>query len=356
LNDRQAVRQDLTSGEYSRLVSDPLAGPNTETLKRLYGVGAGRWTDMQAPDHGRYADDLQAGLFKTGDESSGNVDMMGKVKEAAMSVMLDTYDEALQVPTWELYQEKIANDKQAQGYDSFELFFDVTSCEPIADAQAVIWARITTPDNPEGNPAVFHERIGRLDTSPHRVRVRKAGLPAGFQLTDITVQVRAHGIELGSNLSERSQSLTNDEARGFLLLAHLADHKQETLAAQPVWELAPAELWAAAHGQAFDYPVVVSLNEHGQVMGVHTTTEEARASLQVVDADEIRSRATSAPLRGVEDLAAANPPRTVRELDQSGRIPDRITDLVSRTTFMPALAEGVPVASYITVNLADFFR
>ncbi len=356
LNDQQSVRQDITTTQYNQLVSDPNAGPNTETMKRLYGVDGGRWADMQVPDHGQYAQDLRGGKFQTGDPLLGNIDNMGKVKEAALDVMLDTNDQALNVPSGDFFQDRIADDKRDQSYDSFELQFDVSSREPIADAYAVIWARILTPDDPEGSSTVFHQRLGKLDASPRRIRVRKAGLPAGFKLTDITVEVCSHGIELGTNLSERSQSLTAGEARGFLLLAHLADHKGETIPAQPVWDLAPAELWAAADGQAFDYPVFVTLDEHGQVLGVHRTEKEARDSLAAVDVSQLRTKATATTLPAMENLIAANAAKSADELSQTDRLPNQIVSLVGRTVFMPALDNGAPIPSYLTVNLADFFR
>src|SRR5690606_21897256 len=136
----------------------------------------------------------------------------------------------------------------------------------------------------------------------------------------------------------------------YLLLAQLADHSGETLAARPVWDLAPAELWAASSGEAFDCPVVVSLDEHGRVLGVHRSEADARASLAAVEESEIRAKPTASRLRGAEEEAVATEPeRTVP-------VPERIEGIVGRMVFLPALEHGEPVPSIAVLNLVDFFR
>ena len=339
----QSTQADIATGEYAAVSSGQ--GPNQATMKRLYGLDSGRMAGMQVPDHGQYSEDLRAGRIT-----------LEQVAAAATDSMTQVLDQNLSAPDGEFFRERAREESAEESYDSFELQFDIASREPIADAHAVISARVVTKDAPEGGMVIFPQRLGKLDTNSRRFKVRKAGLADGFKLEEVQVRVFAHGIELGSNLSERSRAISANEARGFLLLAHLTDHRDETLGPQPVWDLAPPELWAANDGADFDFTVVVSLNVHGQILGVHENEAEARASLAAVEVADLRTKRSGPNLRGVEDLIAAETAGRRRDPDQAGQLPARVVALVERMVFMPALEQGVPVPSIATVNLAEFFR
>lgn len=340
MTEQQATKQDIAVGEMVAVSSGQ--GPSQATMNRLYNVSPGRTSGMHVPDHGQYSEDLRQGIVTL--EQVGN---------AAAEVMNQTFDQGLYQPDQEFYQKRRQTDDEDEGFDRVEMKFDIASSEAIADAHAVVRATVTTPDSLEGSVMVLHQRIGKLDAKPRRITVRKAGLPAGFKLEEIQVEVYSRGCEIGSNLSERSREVSIDEARGFLLLAHMADFHGESISSRPVWDLAPPELWSASESDLFDYPVFVSLDEFGRILGIHQTIGQARDSLEIIDASEIRAKNTGAVFSELESFQGQE---ITTELDQSGQLPRELVSIVGRMMFMPALENGIPVPSALSVNLADFIR
>src|SRR5690606_11046771 len=111
----------------------------------------------------------------------------------------------------------------------------------------------------------FHHPVGRLDLTPRKVRILQAGLPAGFELIDTDIYLFNRGEEIATNLSERRIDLTLEEVRQYLMLDHVANHRNETLPARPVWSIAPAGLWAAEDRATYDFNIAVDIDENGHL-------------------------------------------------------------------------------------------
>ena len=184
----------------------------------------------------------------------------------------------------------------------------MASPTPIVDTYVVGIARVQK-DGVQ-NDIIFFDTLGNLGPEPRKVKVRKDGLPAELEVLDVSLHVFREGQELVSDQSEKQFALTREEALEYLTLAHTSSHRGQSLAAQPVWSLAPAALIGAQNPSLFDYPLTVKVDDRGRVTGI----------------------------------------------DKNAILPDPIRAIVEDIVFLPALANGVAVASETSFNLRDFFR
>jgi hypothetical protein len=184
----------------------------------------------------------------------------------------------------------------------------MSSPQLISDAYVVGIARVQK----EGvqNDIIFFDDLGELGPEPRKVTVRKDGLPADLEVLKVSLHVFREGQELVSDQSDKQFALTREEALEYLTLAHTSSHRGQTLAAEPAWSLAPAELFAAKHPDQFDYALRVSIDDRGRVAAI----------------------------------------------DENAILPDHIRTIVNDLVFIPALANGVAIASDVSFNLNDFFR
>jgi len=194
-------------------------------------------------------------------------------------------------------------------FDALELSFNVSSPFPVSNAFAVVFAQVKLNDI-ETNIS-FHHEIGEIGPTPRRIRATKLGFPPGYEISETKVHLFSHGEEIATNLSEKRYGLTDTQAREFVSIGHMASHKRDTVPAQPVWALAPNELFAAEDAPQFDFSVAVDVDNSGRV----TKWSSSNVSLPV-----------------------------------------HVQNVVQRLTFLPALEKGKPVASTVTVNPADFFK
>lgn len=228
--------------------------------------------------------------------------------------------------------------------------FDLVSPQPVSAAHLVVFAHIKQAGEP--GVAVWHQALGDLGPAAQRFKVRHPGFQPGFELTALKLHVFAHGQELPTNLSERTAFFTADEAHRFLLLAHLADHPTGRLPPEPVWSLAPAQLFARHTAAEFDRPVAINVDADGHLLSIHGSETEARAYLSAIPAaDTLRTKADFGfdrrPRLSAAPAAASDPHLT---------LPADLLAALREMVFLPALRNGTPVIGTTTVNLADFFR
>ncbi len=235
--------------------------------------------------------------------------------------------------------------------DTLQITFSVASAEPVARAYAVILADIAS-EHQTGTVTLFEE-LGELSTQPRKVMIRRPNLSPGFTVENVRIHVYSHGVELGSNVSERRSSFTRQQAKDYLMLVHLTDHKEGTVLPVPVWELAPPTLYAAKDRRKFDYPVAVSVGPDGEVLAVHRSVGEAYRELRVYDAAALNTKST--PALADAETAIAAPPADARTQTADTDLPPHIVALVRELIFLPALKDGQPVKGIVSLNLADFF-
>lgn len=198
---------------------------------------------------------------------------------------------------------------QAGQEDAVEVTFKVSSDREISDAYVFVVVRILGDTGYE--ELSFHEHIGRVTTKPRLVSVMQPGFEPGFDIKETRVYLYSNGEEIPTNTSDKHYGLTKEEAHEFLLLSHMGDNRRQSIPAKPAWELAPPALIAAKDRGSLAYTVRVELDAQGRLV-------EIKKDNQIV--------------------------------------PDHVLELVQQLTFLPALQNGEPVPSSLTVNLADYFK
>lgn len=180
---------------------------------------------------------------------------------------------------------------------------------PSAVLSSLSFAKIKSTDI-ESNVS-FHHEIGRIDSTPRRIRATKTGFPQGFQILSTKVHLFSHGEEIASNLSEKRYGLTPGQAREYLSIDHIGSNSVKTIPARPAWSIAPADLFASDDVAGFDLPITVEVGADGRA----------------------------------------------QSWSSNGRpLPARIQTVIRELTFLPALERGKPVASTANINLAEFFK
>ncbi len=207
------------------------------------------------------------------------------------------------------YAQKAEEEGGDDAFDAIVVEATLSSPQPIADAYAVGIARITTPAEGQRD-LVFFDEVGDLGPQSRTVKIRKEGLPPGFEVVKVDLHLYRQGQELVSNRSEKQFALSRDEALEYLTLERLSRHRGETLPPEPVWALAPAALLAARDPAAFDQPLTIQVDAKGHFVKL---------------ADE----------------TAVAPP---------------LAALAAQLLFLPALADGEAVPGTVTLNLTDYFR
>ncbi|GAB5561778.1 MAG: hypothetical protein SynsKO_34250 [Synoicihabitans sp.] len=193
--------------------------------------------------------------------------------------------------------------------NAIDITFKVSSPVELADAYVFISVRVFADDRIRDTS--FYRHIGQVGPKPRKVTFIRDGFPPGFEIKDTKIYLYSFGEEIPTNMSEKHYQLTYEEAREFLHLSYLGENRRETVPASPAWSLAPPALLSNRNEQMYDFPVTVELDEKGQLVGIK---------------------------------------------DNNTIVPEPVREVVQQLTYFPALENGSPVASTITVNPADFYK
>jgi hypothetical protein len=297
----------------------PLTISNIET-KRAYSARTDprrQWASRQATIQAYQQDEQAKNVSRLGnaitysgdglmqDGTSGNVYYNPSVDAADRKLAAFEADTTAQLDE-QFYNQR--GKEQSGQEDALVVEALMSSPQLIVDAYVVGIARVSK-DGVQKD-IIFFDDLDPIGPEPRKIKVRKEGLTTGFEVLSVDLHVFREGQELVSDQSDKQFALTREEALEYLTLAHTSSHRGETMAAKPAWSLAPSTLIAAKDPSQFDYPVRVKVDERGQVT----------------------------------------------EIDENALLPDHIRPLIQDFFFVPALANGVAVASETSFNLRDFFR
>lgn len=193
--------------------------------------------------------------------------------------------------------------------DALEIFFRISSPTPLAEAYVFISIRIERDG--KISDTSFYRHLSNIGPKPRKVRFTRDGFPPGFEVKETKVYLFSYGEEIATNLSEKHYQLTYSEAKEFLHLSHMGENRRGTVPAQAAWSLAPPTLWASPDDQSFNYPIRVDLDAEGKLINID---------------------------------------------DDNQIVPAPVRELIEQLTFIPALENGTPVASTLTINPADFYK
>lgn len=199
-------------------------------------------------------------------------------------------------------------------FDLVDVSFQVSSPVPLDDPYMVVLVEFEPRGaRPGETSTLIHAKaLDPIGPEPKFIRIREGGMPVGFKYLRHEVHLYNRGKEVATSESSKRVELTADEARQYLLIDHLATHKDATLPPQPVAGSVPASVKSRLGPDQLQRTCYARVSKEGLLLGVY--------------ADE----GVSLPLAD-EGLAAA----------------------FSAVLFKPALAQGKPMEGVVRVRLAD---
>lgn len=165
---------------------------------------------------------------------------------------------------------RLQGEMQDGNFDAMEVEFEVSSEQPITDAYIIIISRFREKGTKAGVSRnwIYAKSIGEIGPKPRYIRIREGGFPFGFILEDYELHVYDGGRELATNVSPKRVELTREEAQQYLMIEHLAAHKQGTAPAEPAVGRLPPDLRERITEGHYLQPYYVRVDENGNAAGV----------------------------------------------------------------------------------------
>jgi hypothetical protein len=206
-----------------------------------------------------------------------------------------------------------ASQDSSGGYDAMTVEFELSSPTPLKDPYLVT----TTLFHPPGTEStvvqslVYAKALPPIGSDPVKVKFTEEGFPVNYQLVEYHMHLYDHGIEVATNVSDKREVMTPEQAFAYVRKTYIASHKGDTLPAAAVMGELPQDLHERLEQGKYRETIYVKVSPDGM-------------------ADE-----------AFEDAACTKP------------INDPYLDSVVRTIrFKPALDKGEPVAGVAAVNLS----
>lgn len=199
-------------------------------------------------------------------------------------------------------------------YDMIDISFRISSPEPLDDPYMVVLVEFQLRDARPGdtNQLIHAKALDPIGPEPKYIRIREGGMPVGFKYLRHEVHIYNRGREVATNASSKRVALNRDEARQYLVLDHLATHKDATLPPVPVPGSLPASVRQRVAPEQLNRACYARVAKDGSLLGIF--------------ADE-----------------AASLPLADEELNR----------LFADALYRPALANGKPMDGVARVRLAD---
>lgn len=199
-------------------------------------------------------------------------------------------------------------------YDLVDVSFKLSSPVPLDDPYMVVIVEFSPRGARPGEiSTLIHAKgLDPIGAEPKYVRIREGGLPVGFKYLRHEVHIYNRGREVATSESSKRVELSADEARQYLLIEHLAGHKDATLPPQPVAGSLPTTVRQSVSAEQLNRPCYARVSAEGVLIGLF--------------ADE----GVSLPLAD-----------------------DALVAAFAGAIFKPALAKGKPMNGVARVRLAD---
>lgn len=199
-------------------------------------------------------------------------------------------------------------------FDLVDVSFKISSPVPLDDPYMVVIVEFSPRGAKPGEiSTLIHAKgLDPIGAEPKYIRIREGGLPVGFKYLRHEVHIYNRGREVATSESSKRVELSADEARQYLLIEHLAAHKDATLPPQPVAGSLPATVRQSVSAEQLNRPCYARVSADGALLGLF--------------ADE----GVSLPLAD-----------------------DALVAAFAGAIFKPALAKGKPMNGVARVRLAD---
>lgn len=198
--------------------------------------------------------------------------------------------------------------------NALKIACDLSTPRPMKSTYAVILTEFSTESDKNPTYNVDVEPIGALGPKAKKVTFTQAGFPAEFTVKRVDLHLYSGDLELATNLSDNRIDITMDDAMRYVVLAYVASHPKDTLPGAPLRIALPA-----------DFKQKVSSADLSRTFYL-TVSAEGR----------------------VEDLSA--------DPDHPVPADSYVDSTVRKFIYKPALKDGKPVASVVSMRLDTFVR
>jgi hypothetical protein len=159
---------------------------------------------------------------------------------------------------------------------------------------------------------VYAKALDPIGPHPTKVKFAQEGFPFDPEIIEYRLHLYNHGVEIATNISEKRQVMTPEQAFQYVKGTYLQDHKESTLPAVAVMGEMPTDLGAQLAAGKYNDVIYVKVSKDG-------TADEAFAD--------------AACSKKIDDPYLESVVRSVR--------------------FKPALDRGTPVEGVATLNLGQ---
>ena len=199
------------------------------------------------------------------------------------------------------------------GYDAMSVEFEISSAKPLENPFVVTMTRFHPRGSEPGTiqSLVYAKALNPIGATPTKVKFSEEGFPFDYQVVDFQVHLYNYGIEVATNVAEKREVMTPDQAFTYVRTTFIEGHKGSTMHAAAVMGELPPDF--ASHIAAGEYaePIYVKVSKDG-------LADEAFADIAC-------SKKISDPY---------------------------LTSVVRNIRFTPALDNGKPVEGVVTLNLS----
>ena len=151
------------------------------------------------------------------------------------------------------------------GYDAMEVEFEVSSATPLNDPYIVTSARFHPPGTEPGvvQSLLYAKALPAITGTPVKVKFTEEGFPVGYQLVEYQMHLYNHGIEVATNVSEKREEMTPEQAFEYVRKSYVASHRSATLPAAAVMGELPGDLHQHIEGGKYHDTIYVKVSPQG---------------------------------------------------------------------------------------------
>ena len=178
------------------------------------------------------------------------------------------------------HEQQLEIELAKENFDAIEVSLHIVSPIPLDDPYILVIARIHERDEKPGvlRNWIFAQKLDPIEAKPRKVYIKQGGFPIGYTIEDYQVRVYNHGREIPTNYSPKRVDLTRDQAQQYVLIDHLAAHKNDTIPAVPVFGEAPADLKTRLLAGEYSSPFYVKVDANGNALGTFTDKDCTNAA------------------------------------------------------------------------------
>lgn len=207
-----------------------------------------------------------------------------------------------------------AKQDSSGGHDAMDVAFEISSPKPLDDPYIVTMTRFHPRGGEPGvvQSLVFAKALEPIGASTSKVKFTEEGFPIDYEVTDFQLHLYNRGIEVATNVSDKREEMSPDQAFEYVKKTYLEAHRSGTMHAVPVMGELPPDLQVRLEQGKYAETIFVKVSMDGLADGAFA------------------------------DAAC------------SQKIDDPYLDSVVRTIrFKPALDDGKPVEGVASVNLSQ---